>query len=87
MSHRILVWICFLWTSSVGAAIYTVGPGGTHATVQGAIDAALWAPGVDEIRVGAGTYVENLNLSQGGSSNVIVMTGGWDAGFASMGGG
>ncbi len=30
-----------IWVIPVHAALYTVGPGGTHATVQAAIDAAL----------------------------------------------
>ena len=57
-----------IWMIPADAAIFNVGPGGTHATVQAAIDAALAAPGSDEIRIANGTYFENLKFQNGNAN-------------------
>lgn len=62
----------------VRAAVFTVGPGGTHATIQAALDAALAAPpGAHEIRVHRGTYDENLTIPAGSAPLDLVIRGGW----------
>lgn len=65
------------------AAVLTVGPGGTHATVQAAIDAAVATPEDDELRLRATTFFEQVDLSAvsdlGGR---LEISGGWDAAYA-----
>lgn len=64
------------------AALFTVGPGGTHATIQAALDAALAAPpGAHEIRVHRGTYDENLMIPAGAEPLDLVVRGGWNDGY------
>ncbi len=46
----------------VPATTFTVGPGGTHATVQAAIDAAVDAGGDNEIRITQGIYFQTAKL-------------------------
>lgn len=70
------------WLFPVQAALYTVGTGGTYDTIQAAITDALVAPGSDEIRVGSGTYVENLSIRPFGSGNMLEISGGWNATFS-----
>ncbi|UXI68809.1 hypothetical protein [Tahibacter amnicola] len=66
------------------AAIYTVGPGGTHTTIQGAIDAALASAGNDEVRVHTGTYNEAINVPFTMTTDRLVMSGGWNDGYATQ---
>jgi len=65
------------------AAVLTVGPGGLHATVQAAIDAAVATPEDDELRLRATTFTENVDVSAvsdlGGR---LEISGGWDAAYA-----
>ena len=61
------------------AAVLTVGPAGSHGTIQSAIDAALANGEDDEIRVQAGTYPENLTLAMAGRS--LLISGGWNSKF------
>ena len=61
------------------AAVLTVGPAGSHGTIQAAIDLALANGEDDEIRVQAGTYDENLTLSTSGRS--LLISGGWSSSF------
>jgi hypothetical protein len=63
-----------------GAAILTVGPAGAYASIQAAVDAAIAAPGADEIRVQQGTYRERVVIS-GADLGVLTLSGGWLAGF------
>lgn len=74
-----------IWMIPADAAIFTVGSGGTHTTVQEAIDAALAVPGSDEIRIATGTFFENLDITPTGSGNILEISGGWNATFASRG--
>ena len=67
--------------SSTLAATFTVGTGGTHATIQAAITAAITAGGDSEIRVEAGTYTENLTVADTMTSGTLTITGGWDPAF------
>jgi hypothetical protein len=65
-----------------GAAIFTVGPDGAHATVQAAVNAALFAGGDNEVRVQAGTYVQRVLVGSSLAAGSLTLTGGWDAAFA-----
>jgi hypothetical protein len=64
------------------AAILTVGPGGTHATVQAAIDDAQSTPDDDELRLRATTFFEHLELFESDTGGRLEISGGWDAAFA-----
>ncbi len=68
---------CFFLTP-LAADTFTVGPGGTHATIGAAVAAAN-APGDDEIRIRAGMFMEVLNIPLDEDS--LTISGGWDAGF------
>lgn len=80
---RALVWpfalLCAaLASGSAQAALFWVGsdPGCTHATLQAAINAAQAnGPGEDEIRVRAGTF---LNQGLSIDDHSLVITGGWN---------
>ncbi|HKJ16631.1 MAG TPA: choice-of-anchor Q domain-containing protein [Xanthomonadales bacterium] len=74
-----------LWISINHAATFTVGTGGTYDNIQAAINQALMSSGSDEIRVGSGTYVENLNYFPTGSGKVLTISGGWNSLFDSQG--
>jgi hypothetical protein len=65
---------------SAQAAILTVGPGGTHATVQAAVDSALAAGGSNEIRVAAGIYFEGVRI-EAADLGELSLLGGWLPGF------
>jgi hypothetical protein len=67
-------------SSAVSAALFTVGPGGTHATIQAALDEARTTPGAHEIRVAAGHFHERLMVLDAPVGN-LRMTGGWNAAF------
>ena len=60
----------------------TVGPAGTYANIQDAIDAAVVGEDT-EIRVQGGgqTYFENLQIPNSFTSGSIRLRGGWDATF------
>jgi hypothetical protein len=61
------------------AAEFRVGPGGTHATIQSAIDAALALAGDDVIKIRSGIYFENLRMRTLSSS--VTLSGGWNEVF------
>ena len=62
------------------AELFRVGPGGSHSTIQAALDAALAAPGDHEVRVAAGTWVERLTVfAESGPPRRIRVSGGWSA--------
>jgi hypothetical protein len=62
------------------AAVYTVGSGGTHATVQSAIAAAASNAGDDEVRIASGTIVEHVHATVVTDGRVD-LSGGWNAAF------
>jgi len=79
--------IILILLMSLGAAeaqtILTVGPHGTYANIQDAIDAAVVGDQT-EIRVeGGNTYFENLEIDASFSSGIIELLGGWNMGFNS----
>jgi hypothetical protein len=67
---------------SAGATVYTVGAGGSHSSIQGAITTAVAGGGDNEIHVLQGTYNETLTVSSSLASGSLVITGGWYSGFA-----
>ena len=73
--------VCFLFvlqlmTSIVCAATFTVGPGGTYATLQAAIDAAIDAGGDNEIEIQQGFYFQTARV-EGDLSGTLLISGGW----------
>ncbi len=69
-----------LVASSAHAATFNVGTDGTFATIQAGINAAIAAGGSNQIHVEAGTYNENLTLTQ--TSGTLDILGGWNAAFS-----
>ena len=64
------------------AAVFTVGPGGTHSTIQAALDAAVAVgPGEHEVRIARGTWSENLTLAGGATPLELVIRGGYGPEF------
>jgi hypothetical protein len=79
-----LIVICTLAAAPVPAAVLTVGPNGTYATIQQAIDAAVVGDD-NELRIqGTHTYVENLSVSASFSSGTLALVGGWDSTFTNQ---
>ncbi len=76
-------WVLIAPPVSSQITVLTVGPSGTYATIQGAIDAV--ANGADtEIYVERDTtYTENLEVPATFNSGRLEITGGWDATFTS----
>lgn len=64
-------------TGPAAADLFLVGPGGTHATIQSAVDAAGATAGADSIRVAAGSFAERVEIFEipGG----LHLSGGWIA--------
>lgn len=83
-----LVWILVCWGSAVvgwqtaPAAVYTVGPAGTFAELQQAVDAAALSPGSDSIRVRSGTFFGLTIVAGNLAGNDLEISGGWDAAYA-----
>ena len=79
--NRLSVTILVLFISMAGplADTLTVGPGGEHATIQAAVDNAIGRGGDHEIRIGEGTFVENVLLTAVVSE--LHLSGGWSDGF------
>jgi hypothetical protein len=81
--RTIIVILGYLLTSTpVLAATFRVGPGGTHATIQAALDDAAGREENVEIRVAAGTYHERLRVGPVEKGRELLLLGGWDSGFA-----
>jgi hypothetical protein len=74
--------LAVLATSARAEAPFKVGPGGTHPTIQSAVDAALAAGGNREIRVRSGTFPERLTIRTSSSTlRSLLLSGGWDAAY------
>ena len=83
MRRRLTAVLVLLWLPCIAsAAVFTVGPGGTHSTLQAAIDAAVAAGGDNEIRVATGTWSEALALEADLGHGALHISGGWLPGFA-----
>lgn len=82
---HLLTLLCSAGTAaSVHSAVYTVGPAGTHATIQAAINAALVNPGDDEIRVHIGTYAEGINVPATMNTDTLEIKGGYADGYLTI---
>jgi hypothetical protein len=74
--------VVLLVAGPLRAAVFTVGPGGTHSTIQAAVSAALGQEGSHEIRVATGTYFERVNIGNTITGKSVALTGGWSASFS-----
>ncbi len=76
-----------LGQQATSAELFTVGGGGTHDTIQAAIDAALAAPAgaTHEVRIQSGSYLERLTVTGITAGTTILVSGGWSAGFQAQG--
>ncbi|GMU44229.1 MAG: hypothetical protein IT479_00070 [Xanthomonadales bacterium] len=75
-----------LTCAQASAAVYTVGPGGSHATPQAAVDAAFANPGPDEVRLREGPLSASILIAGNLQGNDLSLSGGWDAAYASNAG-
>jgi hypothetical protein len=57
-----------------------VGPGGSHATIQAGVDAAIAAGGVNHVKVAQGSYPERVSIAASDLGRLTV-SGGWRSGF------
>ena len=65
-----------------GRTVLTVGPDGTYASIQNAIDAAVVGQETEILVQGGGrTYFEDLQIPGSFTSGSIVLFGGWDDSF------
>ena len=72
--------LALLFSTPAHATLYTVGTGGTHASIQDAIDAAVHSAGDDEIRIHVDTYDEHV-LVPNTLTGQLTISGGWGNGF------
>lgn len=81
--RNIAALVALLATQDLGAATFTVGPGGAHADIASAWQALVAAgPGSHELRIAAGDFPISAELSltvPSGSS--VAISGGWDGSF------
>jgi hypothetical protein len=77
---KLLALIGVALVSTTSASTITVGADGTFATIQAAINAAIAAGGSNQVQVEAGTYNENLTLTQ--ASGSLDVLGGWNSAFS-----
>jgi hypothetical protein len=74
--------LCLAAASGAEAATFTVGPSGSHRSIQSAIDAALSTPGDHEIHVAGGSFVERVWIGMdSGTDRELRLSGGWDDAF------
>jgi hypothetical protein len=79
LSFAPIVPIALALACTAHAGTITVGVDGTFATIQAGINAAIAAGGSNQIQVEAGTYDENLTLTQ--TSGSLDVLGGWNSAF------
>ncbi len=83
LRHVALVGTVLLAFTPARAAVFTVGAGGTHSSVQSALTAAIAAGGDNEVRIQAGTFVENVFADVPVGAGTLSVSGGWNASFDS----
>lgn len=72
-------------SAEASASVLTVGSGGSHTSLQGAVSTAFLNPGADEIRLLAGTFTGSTVVNGNLSGNDVLISGSWEPGFASQG--
>lgn len=79
-SRYALLWLLPILLSSMPAkaAVFTVGPSGTHSTVEAAVAAAVAAGGTNEVRIIEATFATNLVVGSSMTGGQLVISGGWD---------
>ena len=80
MKRALFAFIALALASTTSASTFKVGADGTFASIQSAINAAIVAGGSNQIQVEAGTYNENLSLTQ--TAGTLDILGGWNAAFS-----
>jgi hypothetical protein len=83
MKQRTLLAVLFLSAVAAPALAdcYKVGPGGTHALIQPAVEAARLAGGLECIRVAAGHRAERVDIRDRDPGRSLALSGGWNADF------
>ena len=82
MSRMFGLSLCLLLTPTLlSGAVFTVGPAGAHATVQGAVDAAVTAGGQNEIQIQQGTFVGAVAIQLEALTGNLTVSGGWNEAF------
>jgi hypothetical protein len=89
MARKVMMWPALvvgmmataLMPSASVAAVFTVGPGGTHTTVQQAVNAAMSAGGSNEVRIAAGTFAGQVWVSSALGTGALLIGGGWNSDF------
>ena len=82
MSRMFGLSLCLLLTPTLlSDAVCTVGPAGAHATVQGAVDAAVTAGGQNEIQIHQGTFVGSVAIQLEALIGNLTVSGGWNEAF------
>lgn len=77
----VLTFVMTLGFAEAQVTVLEVGPHGTYANIQDAIDVVVSGDNT-EIRVeGASTYVENLSISPSFSEGALALLGGWNMEF------
>ncbi|MEM9533455.1 MAG: choice-of-anchor Q domain-containing protein [Pseudomonadota bacterium] len=71
-------------STATTAAIIEVGPSGDFTTLQAAIDASLATTEVDEIRIVAETFTEQLGIFPLDHPRTLTITGGWASDFSTV---
>ncbi len=80
------VFSCFLFMTPtlVCAGVFTVGPAGTHASLQSAFDAAAGPGGDHEIRIQQGVFDNGTTSVFVNDDLSVHISGGWNAAFSEM---
>lgn len=79
------VFLSFALAGEAAAATYRVGAGGTHSTIQAAVNSALAAGGDNLIKVAAGSRRERFTVGDTLAGRLVI-SGGWGPGFLSRSG-
>ena len=68
----------------VSADVFTVGPAGTHATLQSAVTAATGLGGDHEIRIQEGVFDNGETFVSVNDNLSLTISGGWDSAFSEV---
>ncbi len=82
MNRLIVPSLALFFLVPLRADTFTVGPGGTHSTIQAAIDAAVGLGGENAVQIQQGIYNELVRVPASMNSGTLAISGGWNAGFS-----